>query len=153
MFYSPYISIILLAEQKSMRTKMLEIKYEINTTPCRTSNAVDPAKNGAKRTRIERDMLNSCPGMKRASQPTARIDGIDRDFLFWNPCSHAGCSPFPSRLGVTQVCEGLALVYTNNFNVYLGFVTNFGSPGTGPGILAPGWGRVGYKTPSTSCGR
>ena len=62
---------------------MSEINYIKNTTPYRTSNPVDPAKSRVKRTRIERDVLNSCPGMKRASQLTARIDGIDRDFLFW----------------------------------------------------------------------
>ena len=58
--------------------------------------AADPAKRGLKRTKIERDMLNFRPEEKRASQPTARIDGIDRDFLFGNarsPCSHPGSPP------------------------------------------------------------
>ena len=81
-FYLVYISIISLAESKSMRTKISEIKYIKNTTPYRTSNPVDPAKSRAKRTRIEQDMLDFCPGMKRTSQLIARIDGIDRDFLF-----------------------------------------------------------------------
>ena len=42
------------------------------------------------------------------------------------------------------MCRGLALVYTNYYNVYLGIVTHFGSFGMGPGTLAPrvGWGGV-----------
>jgi len=80
------------------------------------SKAVDPAKRDAKRTRIEQDMLNFRPWAKRACQLTARIDGIDGDFLFGNgrhPPLARECSPFPSCLGTTQVCEGLALAQAN----------------------------------------
>jgi hypothetical protein len=83
-------------------------------------------------------MLDFRPGAKRACQLTARIDGIDRAFLFGNarlPCSHLGCSSFPSYFGTTQVSRGLALVDTNYFIIYLGFETIFGSPGTSPGTL------------------
>jgi len=53
-----------------------------------------------------------------------------------------GCSPFPSRLGATQVGWALALRCANYFNVYLGFKTVPGSPGTGPATLTPrGGGR------------
>ena len=48
------------------------------------SIAVDPAKRDTEWTRIERDMLDFRSGVKRSSQLTARIDGIDRDFLFGN---------------------------------------------------------------------
>ena len=76
----------------------------------------------------------------------AEIDGIDRGFLFGNtrfPLLLLGCSPFPSRLGITKVREGLALVHTNYSIAFLGIETHFGSPGSSPGTLAPGWGRVG----------
>ena len=63
------------------------------------------------------------------------------------PCSHAGYGLFPLRLEVTQVSEGLALVNANYYNVYLGFVTHFGSPGTSPGILAPWVGQGGAQIP------
>ena len=67
-----------------MYTKIREIKYIKNASPWRTSNAVDPAERGLKRIKIKRDMPNFCPEEKRASQPTARIDGIDGNFLFGN---------------------------------------------------------------------
>jgi len=80
---------------------MCEIKYTKNTSPWRTSAAVDPAKHALKRTRIERDMLDFRPEEKRACQLTARIDGIDRDFLFGNaqlPLLAPGLAcPFRSR--------------------------------------------------------
>jgi len=78
-------------------------------------------------------------------QLTARIDGIDRDFLFGTravPGLAPGCSPFPSRLGATQVSRGLALRYTNYYNVYLGFDTAFVLSGASPVTLTPrGGGR------------
>jgi hypothetical protein len=49
---------------------MFEKKYKKNTTGCGTSNAVDPAKRGLKRMRIERDMLDFRPEAERASQPS-----------------------------------------------------------------------------------
>jgi len=96
-------------------------------------------------------MLDFCPGAQRSSQLTARIDGIDRNFLSGNtrlPLLARRCSPFPSRLGAMQVCGGLALAHTNYSNVCLGIVTHFGSSSTGPGTLAPrvGWG--GVQNPS-----
>jgi hypothetical protein len=83
------------------------------------------------------------PGAEQACQLTARIDGIDRAFLFGNarlPCSHQGCSPFPSRPGSILVSWGLALVCTNYFIVYLGIDTIPVSSGTGSATLTPGWG-------------
>jgi len=56
-----------------------------------------------------------------------------------------GCSPFPSRLGATQVSRALALSYTNYYNMYLGFATILGLPGTGPGTFTP---RGGGRNPS-----
>ena len=65
-FALPYISIILSALSKSVTTKMCEIKYEKNTTPCCMSNACDPAKRDAERTIIELDMLDFRTGAERA---------------------------------------------------------------------------------------
>jgi hypothetical protein len=84
-FYLAYIITILLAHSKSVRIKICEIKYLKNATLCKTSNAVDPAKRGAKRTRIELAMLDFRPDEKRAlpaHRASDRIDGIDRDFPF-----------------------------------------------------------------------
>ena len=84
-------------------------------------------------------------------QSTTRIDGIDRDFLFGNtrpPCSHSGCNPFPSRLGTTQVRQGLALVYTNYYIVYLGFKTPLGLPSMSLGALTSRVGQGGVQIPS-----
>jgi hypothetical protein len=70
-------------------------------------------------------------GLSLHCQLTARIDGIDRDFLFGNarfPSSRLGCSPFPSRLGTLQVSRALALIHTNYYVMYLGSGTNFRSP-------------------------
>jgi hypothetical protein len=100
-FYLAYIIIILLACSKSVTAKICENKSEKNTRPYRMLRAVDPAKRGPKRTNIELTMLDFRPGAKRVCQLTARIDGINRAFLFRNarlPCSRRGCSPFPSRL-------------------------------------------------------
>ena len=44
--------------------------------------AFDPAKRGSKPSRIELAMLDSFPREIRALPAHARIDGIDRDFLF-----------------------------------------------------------------------
>ena len=52
-FWLAYISIILLADSKSVRTKMCKIKLEKYTTPWRTLKAEDPAKNDTKWMRIE----------------------------------------------------------------------------------------------------
>ena len=52
-------------------------------------------------------------GQSELRQLTARVDRIDQGFHFWNarlPCSRPGCSPFPLRLGTTQVSGGLALL-------------------------------------------
>ena len=87
-------------------------------------------------------------------QLTVWIDGIDRNFLFGNgrpPCSHPGSSPFPSFLGATQVSQGLALVHTNCYIVYLDFETTLGRFGEGFVSLTPGW--WGGKTPYCSCYR
>ena len=75
------------------------------------SNAVDPAKRGVERTRIELTMLDFRPGEKRACQLTARIDGIDRTFPFGNarfPCSRPGYTPFLYRFKAVMVSQGLA---------------------------------------------
>jgi hypothetical protein len=84
MFYLAYIIIILLADSKSVAIEICEFKYEKNTRPCRMPRAVDPAERALERTNIEPTMLDFRPGAKRACQLTARIDGIDRDFLFGN---------------------------------------------------------------------
>ena len=63
-FYLAYITIILLAHSKSVRIKICEIKYLKNATLCNTLNMVDPAKRGAKRTRIELAMLDFHPDEK-----------------------------------------------------------------------------------------
>jgi len=53
-----------------------------------------------------------------------------------------GCSPFPSRLGATQVSRALALQCANYYNIYLGFDTTFVSSGANPVTLTPrGGGR------------
>ena len=49
-----------------------------------------------------------------------------------------GFTPFPSRLGATQVSQGLALVYINYSIVYLGSETTPGSFGEGLVTLTPG---------------
>jgi len=84
---------------------MFEIKYEKNTRLCGTPNAYGPAKRDRERTRIERDMLDFRPGAKRACQLTARIDGIDRTFLFGNgaaACSRPGFTPSPRYWGLQR---------------------------------------------------
>ena len=65
---------------------------------------IDPAKRDYKRTKTELAMLDFRPGIERAHQLTARIDRIDRAFLFGNarfPRSRPGCSPSP-RVLVTR---------------------------------------------------
>ena len=59
-------------------------KYKQNNIPYRTSITANPAKRDVGRMNYERDMLDFRPGLKRSPQLTARIDGIDRDFLFGN---------------------------------------------------------------------
>ena len=88
-------------------------------------------------------MLNFCPGGKRASQLTARIDGIDRTFLFGNGAASGvrpRCSPFPSCLGAAQVSWGLALLLIYYSNIYLEFKTTPGSFGESLATLTPGFG-------------
>ena len=46
-------------DNKNLRKKILK-----NTTLCKTSNPVDPAKRGSKRTRNELAMLDFCPDEK-----------------------------------------------------------------------------------------
>ena len=80
------------------------------------------------------------------SEHAARIDGIDCAFLFGNarqPSSHRGCTPFPSRLGPTQVSQGLALVGTNCSNMHLRFDTVLVSSGPSWATLTPGGGGRG----------
>ena len=62
-----------------------------------------------------------------------------------------GFTPFPSRLGTFQVSEGLALVHTNYWIVYLEFETTLGWFGEGLVTLTPGV--VGWKSPPCSCNR
>ena len=94
-------------------------------------------------------MLNFCPGGKQASQLTARIDGIDRTFLFGNGAAsgvHPRCSPFPSCLGATQVIWGLALLLIYYSNMYLKFKTTPRSFGEGLATLTPGLGGINLLT-------
>jgi hypothetical protein len=139
MFYLAYIIVILLARSKSVTINICENKSEKNTRPCRTPRAVDPARRGLERTNTEPTMLDFRPGAKRACQLIARglMGLIATSFLGTrgHPCSHPGCSSFPSYLGTIVVSWGLALVYTNYSIIYLGFETIFGSPGTSPGTL------------------
>ena len=58
------------------------------------STAADPAKRDVERTNNEWDMLDFRCGVKRSSQLTARIDGIDWNFLFWE----RSVSPARARL-------------------------------------------------------
>jgi hypothetical protein len=69
---------------ENCRINICKIKYLKNTRPCKTSRAVDPAKRDLKRTNIELAMLDFRPGQSEQCQLTARIDGIDRAFLFGN---------------------------------------------------------------------
>ena len=81
---------------------------------------------------------------EHASSP-ARIDGIDRAFLFGNarhPVLALGCTPSTMRSGVTQVSWGLPQVGTNYSTIYLGFDTTLVSSGASPVTLAPGDGGV-----------
>ena len=48
--------------------------------------------------------------------------------------------PFASRLGVTQVNQGLALSYIYYTNICLEHETTLGSPGASPATLTPGGG-------------
>jgi len=72
-FILAYIIIILLVYSKSVTTEICEIKSEKNTRPHETPNAIDPAKRGLERTRIELAVLDFCPGAKRAP-PAHRAD-------------------------------------------------------------------------------
>jgi len=52
--------------------------------------------------RIERDVLNFRTASSEHCQLTARIDGIDRDFLFGNACgtrARPGLQPLPLAIG------------------------------------------------------
>jgi len=64
-FILAYIIIILLASSKSVTIEICEIKSEKNTRPHETPNAIDPAKRGLERRRIEPTMLDFRPGPKR----------------------------------------------------------------------------------------
>ena len=93
------------------------------------SIAVDPAKHDVERMSNERDTLDFRPGVKRSSQLTSRIDGIDRDFLFWNVRAGAALPlVFGGHTGVWR----LSLRDTNYYNVYLGTGTNSGLSGVPP---------------------
>ena len=83
------------------------------------------------------------PRRNEPCQLTAGVDGIDRDFLSRNarlPCSRLGVQPPPSYSGTIQVSRALALLYINYSDIYLGFETIFGSPGTSPGTPTRGGG-------------
>ena len=87
-------------------------------------------------------MLYFHPEAERASQPTARIDGIDRAFLFgnaWSSGPRQGCTPFSSRLEDIRVSRGLALLYILSTNIYLGVKATPGSYDEGTITLTPGW--------------
>jgi len=109
------------------------------------SAAVDPAKRGRKRVRIEQEMLDSRPGARRACQLIRGLMGlIATSFLGTRGtrCSPRVAPPFPSRLGTTQVSRGLALVGTNYLIIYLGFDTTLVSSGASPVTLTPGGGGI-----------
>ena len=89
-------------------------------------------------------MLNFRPGSEPALPAHARIDGIDRDFLFGNARSHGGCIPSPSRFGTLQASGALALAHSNYPVMCLGSKTNFWSPGISLDAFTP-W--VGCKSP------
>ena len=70
--------------------------------------------------------------------PGASTARIDRNFLFGNaqyPCSRLSSALSSSKLGDTQVSKGLALMYINHPDIYLGFDTAPVSPGASPGTL------------------
>ena len=60
-FVLSYISMILQAGSKSAHIKISEIKYEKNTSICKTLNVVNPTKRGLAWMRIELAALNFCP--------------------------------------------------------------------------------------------
>jgi len=153
MFYLAYINIILLARSKSVTAKMLEIKYKRNTRPCGTSNAFDPAKRGPKRTRIELTMLDFRSRGKRACQPSRGLMGMIAPSFSGTRDTHCSpqAHPFASRLGDTQVSQGLALINILFTNMYLGSDTTPVSLGVSPVALTPGWG--GGRNPYCACYR
>ena len=103
--------------------------------------AGDPAKCDPKQMSIELAMLDFCPGGKRALQAHRRLIGlIGTSFLGTCICRllMRGFTSFPSRLGIIQVSEGLALTYINHYIVYLGFETTLGWFGEGLVTLTHG---------------
>ena len=83
-----YLNIIniVLAGSKSVTINICEIKYLKNKTPCKTRNAVDPAKRALKRTIIESTMLDFRSGesehfqLHRADQLPLTREKYGRDF-------------------------------------------------------------------------
>ena len=68
-----YLSIISLADEKSVTTNIFEIKYKKITIHWRMSEENHPAKCGLDWVRIERDMLNFRVGAERAL-PAPRVN-------------------------------------------------------------------------------
>jgi len=100
--YLAYITIISLACSKSAATKMFEIKYEKIPGPAKRQSRPIPlnaASNG--RELSEKHSIFALGESEHASSP-ARIDGIDRTFLFGNarhPMLAPGLHPISPAFG------------------------------------------------------
>ena len=119
-------------------------KIQKNTSPCKTRIAADPAKCSLKWTKTEWDMLNFCPEEK-ANIPAHCADWWDWWGLpFWeHPASLLApglARPFRSWQWATQMSRALAPLYTNYFDISLGFETTLGSFGEGFVTLTRGGG-------------
>ena len=70
------VSLYLLGDLKSATIKISKIKYEKNTSPCRTLRVFDPAKRDRKRTRIELTMLDFPSERERALPAPCGLMGL-----------------------------------------------------------------------------
>ena len=137
-FYLTYISMVLLALSKSATEKMFEIKSEkILPRAGRQTQSIplNAAWNGW-------ELSPQCSIFALAHtehcQLTARVDGIDRAFLFGNTrlsLLAPGLAHSHSCLGTLQVSRGLALFYNWTIDLYLGPDTTLVLSGASPVTL------------------
>jgi len=88
-------------------------------------------------------MLNFRPEGERAHQPTRGLMGLIATSFLGTRGTRclSQAHPFTSRLGDTQVSQGLALINILFTNMYLGSETTLALPGVSLVALTPGWGR------------